>query len=113
MKGILAVLSVLLLAGMAWAKQNEPPQSCRYLGQLYATAASLRDQGRDRDVVFAQLQVMAEKFKGYGISDDQLYSIADDVYYSTAFADKQGETLKREIEQQCANGQIVDVLIRR
>ena len=63
--------------------------------------------------MFAQLQVMAEKFKGYGISEDQLYSIADDVYYSAAFAAKHGEPLRREIEQQCINGQIVDVLIRR
>lgn len=111
--GIVAVAVFLVLAGTSWAKQKEVPKSCQYLGQLYQTAASLRDQGRDRDAVFAQLQVMAEKIKGYQIAEDQLFSIADDVYYSAAFAGKHGELLRKEIGQQCASGQMVDVLIKR
>ena len=112
-QGVVAVAVFLVLAGTSWAKQKEAPKSCQHLGQLYQMAASLRDQGRDRDVVFTQLQVMAEKIKGYYIAEDQLFSIADDVYYSAAFADKHGEALRKEIEWQCASGQLPDVFIKR
>lgn len=109
----LALTLASLFALAATAEASGHHATCRHLGKMYTTAASLRDKGADRDMVFSQLRIMGEKLPGYFIDDEQVFNIAEQVYYSAEFADRGGETLGQEIQRQCINGQIVDVFMRR
>ena len=55
-------LAVVLIVLFAWTNQavaSDHKKTCKHLGKMYMTAASLRDKGADRDMVFSQLRIMA------------------------------------------------------
>ena len=109
-------LAVVLIVLFAWTNQavaSDHKKTCKHLGKMYMTAASLRDKGADRDMVFSQLRIMGDQLPGYFIDDEQVFNIAEQVYYSAEFAEQEGEAFGRAIERQCINGQIVDVFVRR
>ena len=110
---IAALFAIFLIAGPVQAKSQTPRNNCGNVAKLYFAAASMRDQGKDRDMIFYQLLFMAGKVPGYYVEENELYNIADSVYYSAEFADKSGEPLKKAIERQCLQGKIADVFMKR
>ena len=111
---LLVTLTLIALFGfVVTVAAGNHPKTCQQLGKMYTAAASLRDQGADRDMVFSQLRIMGDQLPGYVIDDEQVFNIAERVYYSAEFADKGGESLGKEIERQCVNGQIVDVFVKK
>ncbi len=108
-----AITMIALFGFAVTAAAGGHPKTCQQLGKMYLAAASLRDQGADRDMLFSQLRIMGDQLPGYVIDDEQVFNIAERVYYSAEFADKGGEPLGKEIERQCANGQIVDVFVKK